>query len=137
LVITPRSQAGCSGEDLSQLHAHLDRKIGSLAETIWVKLVLFSQPFNANLRAERKCMVTAHWLHRLRTSSEAFMRTDLSRASVSLMVVVIAVLAFAAPLAAVVDPPVAVPEINGASVSAGLALLGAGALWLRARRRVK
>jgi MYXO-CTERM domain-containing protein len=76
-------------------------------------------------------------LHRLRTSSEAFMRKDLSRASVSLMVVVIAALAFAAPLAAVVDPPVAVPEINGASVSAGLALLGAGALWLRARRRVK
>ena len=65
------------------------------------------------------------------------MRKDLtSRVSVSLMVVV-AVVTFAVPLAAFVEPPAAVPEINGASVSAGLALLGAGALWLRARRRVK
>ena len=66
------------------------------------------------------------------------MRKDLtSRVTVSLIVVV-AVVTFAVPLAAVVgEPPATVPEINGASVSAGLALLGAGALWLRARRRVK
>ena len=30
-----------------------------------------------------------------------------------------------------------VPEIDGASLSAGLGLLGAGVLWLRARRRTK
>ena len=30
-----------------------------------------------------------------------------------------------------------VPEIDGSSVAAGLGLLGAGLLWLRARRRVK
>jgi hypothetical protein len=37
-----------------------------------------------------------------------------------------------------VDIPVAgVPEIDGASLAAGLGLLGAGVLWLRARRGVK
>ncbi len=30
-----------------------------------------------------------------------------------------------------------VPEIDGATVSAGLGLLGAGVLWLRARRKSK
>ena len=49
----------------------------------------------------------------------------------------VAVLALAAPLAAVTNPPAAVPEISGASLSSGLALLGAGALWLRARRSAK
>ena len=33
--------------------------------------------------------------------------------------------------------PVGVPEIDGATMSAGLGLLGAGVLWLRARRRTK
>jgi hypothetical protein len=41
---------------------------------------------------------------------------------------------FGAPLAAVQNPPTSVPEINGASLSTGLALLSAGALWLRSRR---
>ena len=49
----------------------------------------------------------------------------------------IAVVMLAAPLGAVTNVPVAVPEINGASLSSGLALLGAGALWLRARRGAK
>ena len=49
----------------------------------------------------------------------------------------VAVLVLAAPLAAVTNPPTAVPEISGASLSSGLALLGAGALWLRARRSAK
>ena len=48
-----------------------------------------------------------------------------------------ALAAFVLPLAAVTQNPVPVPEINAASVSAGLALLGAGMLWLRARRSVK
>ena len=33
--------------------------------------------------------------------------------------------------------PVNVPEIDGASVSAGLGLLGMGVLWLRGRRKSK
>ena len=53
------------------------------------------------------------------------------------VLVAVAVMAFAAPLAAVDRPATAVPEINGASLSSGLALLGAGALWLRARRTKK
>ena len=66
------------------------------------------------------------------------MRKDLtSRVSVGVLVVAIAAVAFVVPLAAVTQTPVAVPEINGASLSAGLALLGAGVLWLRARRSVK
>ena len=62
------------------------------------------------------------------------MRKDLS---VGVLVVVMALAAFVVPLAAVTQNPVPVPEINAASVSAGLALLGAGMLWLRARRSVK
>ena len=58
-----------------------------------------------------------------------------SRVSVAVLVVAVAAVTFAVPLDAVTVE--AVPEINGASLSAGLALLGAGALWLRARRRVK
>ena len=67
------------------------------------------------------------------------MRKDLtSRVSVAVLLVAVAAVTFAAPLGAVVsNPPAAVPEIDGASLSAGLGLLGAGALWLRARRRVK
>ena len=66
------------------------------------------------------------------------MRKDLtSRVSVVLLVVAVAAVTFAVPLAAITNPPAAVPEINGASLSAGLGLLGAGVLWLRARRRVK
>jgi MYXO-CTERM domain-containing protein len=67
------------------------------------------------------------------------MRKDMtSRVSVGVLVVVTALAAFVVPLAAVTqNPPAVVPEINGASVSAGLALLGAGMLWLRARRSVK
>ncbi len=42
-------------------------------------------------------------------------------------------LGIAAPASAGV--PAAVPEINGASISAGLALLAGGILMLRARRR--
>jgi MYXO-CTERM domain-containing protein len=34
-------------------------------------------------------------------------------------------------------PEVVAPEISGASISAGLGLLGAGVLWLRARRGSK
>ena len=50
------------------------------------------------------------------------------------VLVAVAVVAYAAPLGAVQNPPVSVPEINGASLSTGLALLSAGALWLRSRR---
>ncbi|HEX8027034.1 MAG TPA: hypothetical protein VF491_01160 [Vicinamibacterales bacterium] len=53
------------------------------------------------------------------------------------ILVAVAVMVFAAPIGAVSNPPVAVPEISGASLSSGLALLGAGALWLRARRGAK
>lgn len=59
-----------------------------------------------------------------------------SRVSVGVLVAVAAA-AFVVPLAAVNNTPQAVPEINGASLSAGLGLLGAGLLWLRARRSVK
>jgi hypothetical protein len=65
------------------------------------------------------------------------MRKDLmSRVSVGVLVAAVAAVTFAVPLAAV-DNGAPVPEINGASLSAGLGLLGAGMLWLRARRRVK
>jgi MYXO-CTERM domain-containing protein len=65
------------------------------------------------------------------------MRKDLtSRVSVGVLVVM-ALAAFVVPLSAVTQNPAPVPEINAASVSAGLALLGAGMLWLRARRSVK
>ena len=66
------------------------------------------------------------------------MRKDsTNRVSVGVLVVAVAAVACVAPLVAITQTPAAVPEINGASLSAGLALLGAGALWLRARRRVK
>ena len=66
------------------------------------------------------------------------MRKDsTSRVSVVVLGVAVATVTFAVPLAAGLNPPAVVPEINGASLSAGLGLLGAGVLWLRARRRVK
>ena len=48
---------------------------------------------------------------------------------------VMAMVALEAPLVA--GPAAEVPEIGGASLSAGLALLGGGMLWLRARRNLK
>lgn len=59
------------------------------------------------------------------------------RVSVGVLVIAITAVVFMVPLAAVTQPTPAVPEISGASLSSGLALLGAGALWLRARRKVK
>jgi MYXO-CTERM domain-containing protein len=47
------------------------------------------------------------------------------------------VLLLQASLSAFDIPVAAVPEIDGGSLAAGLGLLGAGVLWLRARRRVK
>ena len=56
------------------------------------------------------------------------------RVSLGVLAAAVAMLAMGVPLAAVAE---GVPEIDGASLSAGLALLGAGVLWLRARRRLK
>ena len=56
------------------------------------------------------------------------------RMSLRVLAAVMALMAFGAPLAAVSTD---VPEIDGASLSAGLALLGSGMLWLRARRKLK
>jgi len=64
-------------------------------------------------------------------------KNSTSRAIVGVLVVAVAAVIFAVPLAADRTPTVPVPEISGASLSAGLGLLGAGMLWLRARRRVK
>lgn len=47
------------------------------------------------------------------------------------------VLLLQASLSAETTPVAGVPEIDGASLAAGLGLFGAGVLWLRARRRVK
>ena len=57
------------------------------------------------------------------------------RVSLGVLSAAVAMVAIETPLVAgaVAD----VPEINGASLSAGLGLLGAGVLWLRARRRPK
>ena len=65
------------------------------------------------------------------------LRSDwIKRVSVGTVAGVVAMVALGAQLSA--DTPVAgVPEINGASLSAGLGLLGAGLLWLRARRGSK
>ena len=57
------------------------------------------------------------------------------RVSLGVLAVVMAVVGLEAPLAAVTVGDA--PEISGASLSAGLALLGGGMLWLRARRRLK
>ena len=62
-------------------------------------------------------------------------RSDLvKRVSLRVLAAVMAMMALGAPLAAT---STAVPEIDGASLSAGLALLGSGMLWLGARRRLK
>jgi hypothetical protein len=65
------------------------------------------------------------------------LRSDVrKRVSLGVLAAAVAMVAVGAPLAAVEGgPPAGVPEINGASLSAGLGLLGAGMLWLRARRR--
>jgi hypothetical protein len=65
------------------------------------------------------------------------MGKNFGRLSVSVLVVAIAAVTFAVQLSAETRPPAAVPEIDGASLSAGLGLLGAGILYLRARRKVK
>ena len=57
------------------------------------------------------------------------------RVSLGVLAAAVAVVAIETPLAAGVSTDV--PEIDGASLSAGLGLLGAGVLWLRARRRLK
>jgi hypothetical protein len=59
------------------------------------------------------------------------------RVSLGVLAAVVAMVALGVPLAAISDVPGVVPEIDGASLSAGLGLLGAGMLWLRARRRLK
>ena len=56
------------------------------------------------------------------------------RMSLRVLAAVMALMALGAPLAAASTD---VPEIDGASLSAGLALLGSGMLWLRARRKLK
>ena len=57
------------------------------------------------------------------------------RLGLGLLSAAVAMMAIEAPLAA--GDAVGVPEINGATLSAGLGLLGAGVLWLRARRGSK
>ena len=58
----------------------------------------------------------------------------MKRVSLGVLAAAVAMVAMGVPLAAVAE---GVPEIDGASLSAGLGLLGAGVLWLRARRRLK
>ena len=57
------------------------------------------------------------------------------RLGLGLLSCAVAMVAVEAPLVAGVGEPV--PEINGPTLSAGLGLLGAGVLWLRARRGSK
>jgi hypothetical protein len=56
------------------------------------------------------------------------------RVSLGVLAAAVAMVAIEAPLVASGTP---VPEIDGSSLSAGLGLLTAGALWLRARRGSK
>jgi MYXO-CTERM domain-containing protein len=58
------------------------------------------------------------------------------RVSLGVLAAAVAMVATETALAAGVSTT-PVPEIDGASLSAGLGLLGAGVLWLRARRRSK
>ena len=60
----------------------------------------------------------------------------LKRVSLGVVAAAVAMVAIEARLAAG-EPGGGVPEISGASLSAGLGLLGAGVMWLRARRRSK
>ena len=57
------------------------------------------------------------------------------RISLGVLAAAVAVVAIESPLVA--GATAGVPEIDGASLSAGLGLLGAGVLWLRARRGSK
>jgi len=59
----------------------------------------------------------------------------ITRASLFALAVFACVQAVAVPLAATISNPV--PEIDGSSLSAGMALLAAGVLVVRARRREK
>ena len=56
------------------------------------------------------------------------------RVSLGLLAAAVALVAIEVPLAAGAAP---VPEIDSATLSGGLGLLGAGLLWLRARRGSK
>jgi MYXO-CTERM domain-containing protein len=106
---------------------HLDR-VGLLLST-----EMLTRRTEASSRAVRRLLS----LHRNRIQREACMRKGLmGRVGVSVWMMLVLV-AFAAPAVAGQNPPTAVPEISGASLSAGLGLLGAGMLWLRARRQVK
>ena len=58
------------------------------------------------------------------------------RISLGILAAAVAMIAIEAPVVAG-STTSQVPEINGASLSAGLGLLGAGVLWLRARRGSK
>ena len=57
------------------------------------------------------------------------------RVGLGVLAIGVAMVATEAPVAAVLTE--VVPEIDGASLATGLGLLGAGLLWLRARRKVK
>jgi MYXO-CTERM domain-containing protein len=59
------------------------------------------------------------------------------RAGYGTAAALLAMMAIQAPVFARTVDVVVAPEISGASISAGLGLLGAGVLWLRARRRSK
>jgi hypothetical protein len=58
------------------------------------------------------------------------------RVGLGMLAAAVAMVAIEAPLFGGA-PGAAVPEIDGASLSAGLGLLGAGVLWLRARQGSK
>ena len=57
----------------------------------------------------------------------------IKRHGLGVLALALAMVSLAVPVGASAE----VPEISGASLSAGLGLLGAGLLWLRARRRSK
>ena len=57
------------------------------------------------------------------------------RISLGVFAAAVAMVAIESPLVA--GAVESVPEINGATLSAGFGLLGAGVLWLRARRGSK
>ena len=55
------------------------------------------------------------------------------RVALGVLAAAVAMVSVSVPLFAG-GPTAGVPEIDGATLSAGLGLLGAGVLWLRARR---
>ena len=55
------------------------------------------------------------------------------RVGLGVLAVAVAMAAIEAPILAG-EPGAGVPEISGASLSTGLGLVGAGVLWMRARR---